>query len=318
MRALIIELAVLQTKAGKDYTNMKIRTADKQELPAKLWGVVDGLKAGVVINGDHKMDAYNGNPQVIFNNLGMDENQSMKDFEKCSEFEVNQMWSALVDFIECTSAGGLSRFVLEEMLNDDKMVEGLRRAPAAKGVHNAWFGGLLEHIISMCNEGVNLAQHYNRKYNVNISVDKVLFGCIFHDLGKIVEYNYKTASFDLAPTGLMVNHIVLGPAWIYHTVKSHAEFSKSQYEDEMYQLMHVCAAHHGKTEWGSPVAPVTLEAILVHHLDNLDAKMMHAIELIRGKEGPIKGFSEKSWCERVHYKQNKPINDTSLAEENPF
>ena len=68
--------------------------------------------------------------------------------------------------------------------------------------------------------------------------------------------------------------------------------------------MHLLAAHHGCLEWGSPVKPVTVEAIMVHHLDNLDSKVTHALELSMGNEGPIPGFSEKSWIERTYYKLN--------------
>ena len=312
MRVMVLEVATLQTKMGKDYLSMKVRTIDKQEMAAKIWSFVDGITAGMVVTGDHKMDSYQGNPHIIFNSLGPDVNQSTAEFEKSSTRDIGLMWIELNNIVE-DMVNPVARIIAKELLFDPKIEEAIKRAPAAKGVHNAWFGGLLEHMLSLCSLAKSVVPHYNNQYNANVDIDKVIFGCLVHDLGKTIEYNYKTASFDIAPEGLLVNHIVLGPAWIYNAAKQSPELAEFECQDEVYQLMHICAAHHGKTEWGSPVAPTTLEAILVHHIDNLDAKMMHAIELTKGKEGPVKGFSERSWFEKVSYKIQKIFK---LTEDN--
>lgn len=81
--------------------------------------------------------------------------------------------------------------------------------------------------------------------------------------------------------------------------------TKAEFVNERNQLVHIIASHHGKLEFGSPVVPSTLEAILVHNMDMIDSKFMHALELVEGKEGQIKGFSDRSWTEKTSYLRYK-------------
>jgi 3'-5' exoribonuclease len=206
----------------------------------------------------------------------------------------------------------LTKYVAEEILiKHGAMVAAYKRAPAAKIIHNAWYGGLLEHVWSLCHMAKPIVAHYQSRYCEKISLDKVIFGLMLHDAGKVIEYNIDNPAFPLTARGLFANHIVLGPAWVYEKSNSwwngdnqktnNPEWGAERFKLEQAHLMHILAAHHGEIDWGSPVVPASLEALLVHHLDNLDAKMMHAWELIERGDGEIPGFSERSWFNKTHY-----------------
>src|SRR5690606_25193961 len=123
---------------------------------------------------------------------------------------------------------------------------------------------LLEHVISLCGIAEPVIQHYQSRYKVNLSRDKVLFGLIMHDAGKVIEYDYSKPNFGYTKIGKLTNHIVIGPAWVYETANRFPT-KDGNFKLERAHLMHLLAAHHGKEEWGSPVKPSSLEALLVHH-----------------------------------------------------
>ena len=187
-----------------------------------------------------------------------------------------------------------------------KHEELIKRAPAAMKQHNAWIGGLTEHIWSMLQYATNLVNHYKENYNKSLSKDKVIFGIIAHDLGKIIEYTYDSA-IGYAPRGVLTPHIVAGACWVYEEANkawpTMGLMAPDEFARERDHLVHIVASHHGKGEWGSPVVPSTLEAVLVHQIDMIDSKFMHAMELVEGKAGPTPGFSEKSWSEKTQYLQ---------------
>jgi len=305
---LVVKRSDATTKGGKPYLNLVVR--DKTaELSAKLWN--DSIKAAEFFKEGQTVmiwgatEEYNGNPQLNIKDAAPS-HADISQFAKQTEFKVDELWDYLVN-TTATLTEPLTKFVLEEiLLKQPSIIEAVKKAPAAKTVHNAWFGGLLEHIVSLVQIAEPTIKHYREKYKAPISRDKVLFGLIMHDLGKIAEYDYTNPAFSFQPNGILVNHLVLGPAWVWEAAgrfpNRGADFGKgTDFKQERAHLMHVLAAHHGKEEWGSPVKPASLEAVLVHHLDNLDSKVMHALELVRGKEGQVKGFSERSYFEQTAF-----------------
>lgn len=312
MIVLIEDRKEAVTKNGKPYLNLVVR--DKTgSIQARLWDYAEAKHGKCQSNTAAQIwatvEEFGGALQLNLKQI----EESLAEptqFYKHTRFQVEEMWSDLVKLV-----GGfdepMTRFVCEEiLLKHDVFIDAFKKAPAAKTVHNAWYGGLLEHVHSLTTIADPIIRHYQKRYDKPISRDKVMFGLIMHDAGKIIEYDYSKPSFDMTAIGTLTNHMVLGPAWVYEkanqfiltvnkTIQSEAVVAG--FKLERAQLMHVLAAHHGQIEWGSPVVPATLEAILVHHLDNLDAKMLHAIELIEGKPGPIPGFSERSFFEKTGF-----------------
>lgn len=302
------------TKTGKPYLRFNLQDG-AASLKCVFWGYVPAdyawLKDGSVVRVLAKIDSYNGelqgNAQVVEASTA-----PIDQFAKRTKFDVEDMWNQL-QLIIAPMTEPLTKFVCEEvLLKHGAFIEAYKKAPAARGVHNAWYGGLLEHVWSLCSIAGPIIEHYQRNYCEKISRDKVIFGLMMHDAGKIIEYDYSNPAFQNTPEGILTNHMIVGPAWTYEvankwwaTSTETKSMGRGEFKMERAHLMHVLAAHHGQIEWGSPVKPASIEAILVHHLDNLDAKVLHALDYVLGKPGSVEGFSEKSFIERTMYLQYK-------------
>lgn len=311
---LVVEKTVATTARGKQYCKLKVRDSSG-EVGGNAWDFNDKgpsfhqFGVGSVIEITASVETYNGNLQISVRGTAASD-APIEHFGRKTRFDVEEMWGKVADIVASFNEP-LTKFVAEELLLNNEAVKRMyQKAPAAKGVHNAWYGGLLEHVWSLCTIAEPLIQHYKSRYQPSLSRDKVLFGLIFHDAGKMMEYDANNPAFPITPIGLLTNHIVLGPAWVYEKANKYmdrwlsAPFGTGEdFKMERAQLMHVLAAHHGKHDWGSPVVPHTLEAVLVHHLDNLDSKMMHAVELVEGPEGPAAGFSQRSYFEKASFYQ---------------
>jgi len=299
------------TKAGKPYLSLVVR--DKSvSMNAKLWDYSEArhgkLSEGSTVNIWATVDEFAGTLQLNIKDVG-EALADATEFYKRTRFDVEEMWGDLVKLVG-TFEEPLTKFVCEELLlKHEAFIYAFKKAPAAKSVHNAWYGGLLEHVHSLTTIADPIIKHYQTRYLEKISRDKVMFGLIMHDAGKIIEYDYEKPSFDMTNVGIFTNHLVLGPAWVYEKanlfmntfLQTHGNVEK--FKIERAHLMHVLAAHHGQIAWGSPVVPASIEAVIVHHLDNLDAKVLHALEHVEGKASTIKGFSERSRIEGTPFYQ---------------
>ncbi len=148
----------------------------------------------------------------------------------------------------------------------------LRRHPAAKTIHHACRGGLLEHVVSMLEVGVALCEHYRE-----LDRDLVLVGILFHDLGKLRELGAMPAS-DYTREGRFIGHIVIGRDMLRDRCAAIHGFPA----DLQLQLEHLVLSHHGSRELGSPVEPMTAEAMVLHYIDDMDSKLE---QVRRAREG---------------------------------
>jgi len=313
LTALVVERKIAVTKNGKPYVDLILRD-QTGTVKAKVWdyncSTDEHLETAEVLTTSGGVSTYNGELQVTVSSSSPS-TRPATEFAKNSRFSTDEMWKEIMHL-----AGALQEPLTKAVALDllTKHEKEFKKAPAAKAVHNAWYGGLLEHTLSMCELAGSICSHYNTKYGSGkFSQDKVMFGVLLHDLCKIFEYDFSTPSFGYTPEGILANHLVMGPAIIlescnkwweegylqemsYTTFPTYEEFRR-----ERAHLMHLVAAHHGKQEWGSPVTPSSIEAILVHQLDMIDSKFMHALELVEGKVGQIPGFSEYSRTEKTSY-----------------
>jgi 3'-5' exoribonuclease len=139
----------------------------------------------------------------------------------------------------------------------------LREHPAAKTIHHAYRGGLLEHVVSMAELAVRLAAQYPE-----LDLDLLLVGVLFHDLGKLDELGAMPAN-DYTDVGRLVGHVVLGRDLLRERCAALPDFPS----ELRLLLEHLVLSHQGQLEFGSPVEPMTAEAIALHFIDDLDSKL---------------------------------------------
>jgi 3'-5' exoribonuclease len=182
------------------------------------------------------------------------------------------------------------------ILLDEPFLNQFANAPAARSMHHAYVGGLIEHTLSMARVARFLADHYS---HVNKSL--LLAGVLLHDLGKAMEYE-TTGSFDFTDDGRLVGHIVRATILIERAADElAAQGQLSLSEDQRRQLVHLIASHHGTLEWGSPVVPKTLEAILLHQVDLLDSRVQGFFDHLSNDDG------DDLWTVRPSYMFNTEL-----------
>ncbi|MBV8631907.1 MAG: HD domain-containing protein [Silvibacterium sp.] len=183
------------------------------------------------------------------------------DYVPRTERDVDELWSDLNGYVESFTDPYL-KALLRSFLDDPETAAGLREAPAAKSMHHAWIGGLLEHIVSLLGLADLAAKHYG------VHRDLLLTGVVLHDIGKLQELRWGT-SFEYTVQGQLLGHIVIGIGLIERKIAAIPGFPP-----ELRMLVeHLVLSHHGKYEFGSPKLPMIPEAVLLHYLDDIDAKM---------------------------------------------
>jgi 3'-5' exoribonuclease len=168
--------------------------------------------------------------------------------------------------------------LFEKLLADPEIASRLRRAPAAKTLHHAHLGGLLEHILSLCRLGKLVLQNYP-----GLNQDLVIAGVLLHDLGKIYELSY-TRSFGYTSEGQLLGHMMLEIQILHRVLLELPDFPRPL----QTLLEHLIISHHGHYEFGSPKLPMFPEALLLHYIDDLDSKLNGMQNLI-AKEAAIPG-----------------------------
>lgn len=259
--------SLLTTKNGAPY--LSITLADRTgDIEGRVWEDADKLdqafEKGSYVKVDGVASAYNGRMQLKIDRLRAASKDEVepRDYVASSRFDAGQMFGevrALVDGV----GDDFIRQILNLFLDDPAIGEAFQKAPAAKGVHHPFVSGLLEHTLSVMQLSHRIADHYPRANR-----DLLLAGAFLHDLGKTRELTWETG-FDYTTEGRLVGHLLLTIQWLHEKAAQVPGFPK---ELEMH-LVHLVAAHHGQLEHGSPKVPHTLEAMIVHALDELDSRV---------------------------------------------
>jgi 3'-5' exoribonuclease len=178
--------------------------------------------------------------------------------------DIDDLWRRLEAIVSSVGRPVLRR------LGDETLAAhraGLREHPAAKAMHHAYRGGLLEHVVSMMELADSVCRHYARARLV-LDRDLVLLGVLFHDLGKLDELGAMPAN-DYTRQGQLVGHVVLGRDLLLARCAAIPDFPA----DLRLELEHLVLSHQGEREFGAPIEPLTVEAIVLHMIDNLDSKL---------------------------------------------
>ncbi|HEX5430516.1 MAG TPA: HD domain-containing protein [Bryobacteraceae bacterium] len=258
---------IRQKKSGEPYLSVTLadRTGD---LEAKMWDnaseFLDTFERDNFVRVKGLLQVFQNRPQLTLHKIQAvpDSEVDSSDYFPASERDRDEMFRELQSWIASMSNPHL-KALLEAVFSDEEIAAAYRTAPAAKTVHHAWLGGLIEHVLSMCHLARFTAAHYK-----NIDFDLLLAGVLLHDLGKIRELTY-ARSFGYSSEGQLLGHITIGIGIVEAKLRSIPDFPAPLRQ----LLLHMILSHHGQLDFGSPKVPLFPEALLLHALDNLDSKM---------------------------------------------
>lgn len=267
VQLLVLAKEIRQKKTGEPYLTLHL--ADRTgEIEAKMWDnvaeVLDAFQRDDFIKVKGLVQIYQNRVQFTVHRLRRLEEREidLADYFPCSERDPEEMFRELRGIIAGFSDANL-RALLDAVFADPDRSRLFKMAPAAKSIHHACRGGLIEHVLSLCALSRLVGSHYRQ-----IDVDLLITGAILHDIGKLEELSY-ARSFGYSSDGQLLGHITLGLRLLGKIFDSLPSFPP-----RLRTLVeHMVLSHHGELEFGSPKTPMFAEALLLHHLDNLDSKM---------------------------------------------
>ncbi len=264
---LVFSKEIRHKRTGEPYLTLHL--ADRTgEMEAKMWDnvaeVMETFDRDDFIKVKGLLQPYQNRTQFTIHKLRrLEEHEvDLADYFPCSERDPEQMFAELQAIINGLENEHL-RCLLLAIFADPWLASAYKLAPAAKHIHHACRGGLLEHVLSICALCRMTAGHYQ-----NIDLDLLLAGAILHDIGKLEELSY-ARSFGYSADGQLLGHIVIGLRMVGAKTDQIPGFPPKL----RTLLEHMLISHHGELEFGSPKVPIFPEALLLHHLDNMDSKM---------------------------------------------
>ena len=269
------------TAAGKNY--IKANVGDRTcTMMARMWNASRDIFNALPDSGFAKIrgrvENYQGNNQFIIEQIWQAKQGTfdLGDLMPQTTKDVPQMCARLQELCGSIRNKHLSA-IIQTYLDDESMMDKFCKAPAAMSFHHAFLGGLLEHTLNAMEVANCIAPFYP-----GLNRDLLLAGIFLHDIAKTWELSYD-AAFGYTDGGQLIGHIVKSVMWIEERAQKAAETIGEQIPREMIDvLQHIVLSHHDKAEFGSPRAPATPEAIAVHMIENMDAKLMIALGACRG------------------------------------
>ncbi len=277
---LVREMSQGETKAGKPYLSLVLMDATG-EISGRVWENAEQLMgecpAGAIVAVFAQAQAYKGILQLRIDTLSRitESEVDLALFVPSTQGNVTLMAKELVKL-----AGSVENPFLKELLlslfGERRLMQSFKKAPAAKVMHHAYVGGLLEHTLGVA----RLADSITTLYP---SLDRslLLAGALLHDIGKLEEFSFDSFPFEYSDRGRLVGHMVLGIEMIQEKITGISGFP----EDLADRLKHLILSHHGRHEFGSPSLPMMQEAFALNFLDDLDAKINYLDRLA----GQVKG-----------------------------
>lgn len=259
---------ILKTRAGKTYYSVRLQ--DKTGTgDGKIWDLSDGIhdfKTGDYIKVDASVISFQGKIQFNIRRLRVVEEGEYdpKEYVPTSKYSINDMYDELVTYIEEMEDPWLKTLSSKFFIEDKEFKLAFKEHAAAKTVHHAFYGGLLEHTLGMLRMCKFMMGNYPQ-----LNKSLLYAGALFHDAGKLKELS-DFPIIEYTDEGQLIGHIVMGVEWLTERIREIDGFP----ETLARLLKHVILAHHGELIYGSPKKPELLEAIVLHYIDNIDAKIM--------------------------------------------
>lgn len=283
--------AVKFKKPPRDYKNgqtFEIRVCDKSgEITAKYWGSTgedvsapynsfgkdDVVKInGLVTSFKERLEiAINPTKKGSITKVKIDRQDTNYFVETLPPERIDSMFSRIMEFVRMIKDERLKSLAMK-FFQDQAFVSEFKACPASMARHQNYIGGLVEHSLHMAEICMKI-----KEVHPSLDLDLLIFGAIFHDIGKIREFRVAT-SIDISQEGMLRGHTVIGDQMVMEKIREIPNFP----EILRNMVSHIMLSHHGKTEFGAPKEPQFPEAFVIHALDELDAQVD---QLIKIKEG---------------------------------
>jgi 3'-5' exoribonuclease len=285
---LVGEATLRVAKNGSKYIQATL--CDKSgSLPTRHWDAneVDFgcYKASGYISVRGRVETYKNAMQMIVFAAQICDGEGIcaSDFLPISTRPLDEMAKELDALLE-TFTDPDYKALLQAIFADPELRAKYLKGPAAASVHHAWIGGLLEHVLSACKTAQAIAEQ--RPY---LNRDLLMTGVLLHDIGKVEEID-SGPGFQYTDTGKLCGHIVLGALLVERTVMKLANFPRHKKD----LVIHLILSHHGELEYGSPIKPCTAEAVALHHIECLDAKVQGIQTIIERERA---GGNDGAWSD---------------------
>ncbi|MGA3068133.1 MAG: HD domain-containing protein [Tepidisphaeraceae bacterium] len=308
------------TSTGKFF--IKAFCSDRTaQVTARYWNatrdIFNAMPDGGFVRLRGRIENYQNNLQLIIEQMSAPKEGSfdLADLIPHTTKDVDQMFCRVVELCQSIQNRHLGA-LLQAYLDDPKLMEDFRRAPAAMSFHHAFLGGLLEHTLN----AMEVADAVCKFYPL-LNRDLVVAGIFLHDIAKTWELSYDV-SFNYSDGGQLVGHVVKSAIWVEQKAKRAEEILGEPIPQPLIDVIqHIILSHHGLPEFGAARTPSTPEAIAVHVIENLDAKMMMSLGATRG-DGVA--AAEGNWTEyvkalggRLYRPDTAPADVLVTAEEEP-
>ncbi|MFH0980103.1 MAG: HD domain-containing protein [Planctomycetota bacterium] len=261
------------------------------QVPGRMWQaseqMFETLPEGGFARFKGRTENYKGSLQFIIEGIRpvRTDEVELAEFLPRTDKDVDAMWARVTQILGRIAHPDLRRLV-DKFLADEELMGRFRTAPAAITLHHSYLGGLLEHTLNLLELALLVIPRYPE-----LNPDLMVAGLFLHDIGKTAELTYQT-SFGYTDPGQLLGHLVQATLWIEEKCALiEADTGKPFPEPLKWVLQHIVLSHHGKHEFGSPKLPAIPEAIAIHHLDNLDAKVKMFLTEIEKDRDPQSNWS---------------------------
>jgi 3'-5' exoribonuclease len=263
-----------QKKSGDLYAAVTFQDASGR-IAAVMWDNAHNFLADKIVKDDFALvtgdvGIYNNQLQLTIRSVEkVDESRvSLADFIPHSPHSIPDMQAQLQQYVQMVTDPHLVR-LLKHFFDDSAFLAAFSRAPSACTMHQAYIGGLLEHTLGVARNCLTIAGNYS-----SANRDLLITGALLHDIGKIEEFTFARA-FSYTDSGRLLGHITIGIEMVTNALSQIPDFPAQT----KTLLFHMLISHHGVKEWGSPRRPKTLEALILHYADYIDAYLSTYIEV---------------------------------------
>jgi 3'-5' exoribonuclease len=264
---LVHEKEIRNTRAGKTF--LRLELGDRSgAIEAVMWDQFEAAAKDIsrddIVKVQARVEIYRNKPQLSLQNLrrAKPEEVDLADFLPQTKGDVAKLWAELLEYANSIANPWLKKLV-NGIITDPAIAPRYKRAPAAKVMHHAYLGGLLEHVVGLCGLAKQIAAHYPE-----LNADLLMTVTILHDVGKLDELCYDRA-IGYTTEGQLLGHIVME----LETVSKAMDAIEGFPANLKTVVQHLLISHHGQYEFGSPKLPMIREAMVFHYLDDMDSKM---------------------------------------------